>query len=105
MQADRPIGTMSAFITEDAGEKTATIVGVFVAKESRGSGIGGQLLHEVLQKLRQDYGDDLKIKLTVNTEQTAAVHLYEKFGFIITAEETVLLGDGKTHQKYVMKLV
>lgn len=95
-----PLGTMAAFIQEPT---TAYIVGVFVAHEARGRGIGSRLLSAVLGKLKQD--PTLKtVKLTVNREQTAAVRLYEKFGFVVTGEQSEKMGDGNVHTEYLMEL-
>ncbi|MFA6981729.1 MAG: GNAT family N-acetyltransferase, partial [Patescibacteria group bacterium] len=48
MDKGKPIGTMGAFVTENAGIKTAHVVGVFVANEARGKGVGTMLLGAVL---------------------------------------------------------
>ncbi len=94
---------MSAFIQE-SDPTIAHIVGVFVAREARGRGVGSSLLSAVLNQLKED--SSIKtVKLTVNQEQIPAIKLYEKFGFHITGEESGIMGDGNEHTGYWMERV
>ena len=100
----KPLGTASAYITEEEGVKVAHIVGVYVAKEARGKGIGSQLVTTVLGKIKAD--DEIKkVELSVNLDQTPAKRLYEKFGFKVVGEDTLKMGDGKEHTECKMELV
>lgn len=102
MEANKPVGTMGAYVSED--EPTiANIIGVFVASEARGKGVGAKLLNEVLSRIKQNVNIKT-VALTVNKEQLPAVSLYEKFGFEITGEEKNLMGDGQEHEEYRMVL-
>ena len=99
----QPVGTMSAYTTEEDGQQVAHIVGVYVAKEARGRGIGTLLLNKVLEKIKENKRV-VKVDLTVNKEQLAAVKLYKKFGFQITGEKVQKMGDGQEHIEYQMEL-
>lgn len=57
----------------------ATLNNIVVKKSCRGRGIGGELLESLI-----DLCGDLHMRtftLEVDTENTPAIHLYEKFGF------------------------
>lgn len=81
---------------------SAIIVGTYVSRFARGSGVATALLDAILQDLCARDGIDTAT-LTVNRAQTAAVALYEKFGFSISAETNELLGDGKHHATLQMQ--
>ncbi len=75
--------------------------GVFVVAEARGMGIGNSLMNSLLTLL----SDNPKVKqiyLDLNTNQTAAVRLYEKCGFKIVDEFEEQLGNDKKYPVYVM---
>lgn len=99
-----PLGTMGALISDEAGKRVATIIGVFVTRDARGKGIGTRLLRAVFEKIRQD-PTIRTFHLSVNKDQTPAVNLYKKFGFQVTGERIEKLGDGKEHVEYLMELV
>jgi ribosomal protein S18 acetylase RimI-like enzyme len=103
MENDIPLGTAGVFFVDEAREKVANIVGVFVAKEARGKNIGSLLIGAVLNKLRQEK-EIQKVRLSVNKDQEAAIGLYRKFGFEVVGEETGKLGDGQEHTEYLMEL-
>ena len=58
----------------------ANIFGVYVESEYRGRGIGKKLLDSVLEAIKENW-DIVKINLSVNVQQEAAIGLYEKCGF------------------------
>ncbi len=100
---DEPVGTVGAFVTEGATGDVATIVGMFVAKQHRGSGIGKALLGAVLEKLHQNK-TIVAVQLSVNSQQLAAVNLYGSLGFMIVGEKEAVMGDGNLHIELVMRL-
>jgi len=53
---------------------------VYVKQEYRGTGVGNLLLQEALNRIKRNKAI-IKVKLAVNSEQTAAKTLYEKHGF------------------------
>jgi len=53
---------------------------MYVSKEFRGHGIAGQLLEEIIKRVKT-ISDIEQINLTVITDNLRAKQLYEKFGF------------------------
>ncbi len=100
---NRPIGVISAYVSEEEGERIAHIISVFVLRQFRGRGIGKELFGATLEKIKQD-PDIKKVVLSVNKEQVPAVRMYRQFGFQITGEKPQLLGDGREHLEYEMEL-
>jgi len=98
----KAIGTMGAYISNEAEGKVANIVGVYVLSTSRGRGLGTKLFDFVLAKLKEDH-KLAKIALTVNKEQLYAVALYKKLGFKTVGEESTLMGDGVEHIELLME--
>ena len=66
----------------ESKEKTkhyGSVWGTYVLPESRGAGLGKALLEKLLGLLQ--------IKLSVESENTTAIRLYEKLGFVAYGEE------------------
>jgi ribosomal protein S18 acetylase RimI-like enzyme len=103
---DRPIG-MIAFAGEPR-RKTRHIVGiygVYVDRGYRGQGAGRKLLDGALAAIAER-PDVVKIKLTVNAEQTAAVKLYESCGFEAVGRlHKELNVDGRFYDELVMERI
>lgn len=95
------VGMMGAFQTDkDKQNQAANIYGVFVVHEARGKRISVMLMNKLL-----DFLKDQSIKtvnLSVNQDQLAAVTLYRKFGFDLTGQENMMLGDGIEHTELLM---
>jgi ribosomal protein S18 acetylase RimI-like enzyme len=83
-------------------EQTANITAVFVSKTERGHGVGTELMGALLEELRQDRSVQ-RLRLYVNVAQTAALHLYDHFGFLVVEPERARYGDGQYHDGYVME--
>ena len=83
-------------------EHRGSIWGMFVKPEMQGRGIGSELMKKTLEKAAQI--DQLqKINLDVNAENPAAIHLYEKMGFIsFGVDKNALLVDGKMYDVVMM---
>lgn len=95
------IGMSGAFQTdEDRKDNEVYIIAVYVVKKARGKGVSKLLLKSLLEELI-DAGVR-KVKLSVSSEQIAAVKLYENFGFKTIGKENVILGDGKYHKVLLM---
>ncbi|HME51088.1 MAG TPA: GNAT family N-acetyltransferase [Candidatus Lokiarchaeia archaeon] len=58
----------------------ANIFGVYVENEYRGQGIGKKLMEAVLDAIEEN-GNIVKINLSVNIQQKAAISLYKECGF------------------------
>jgi len=98
----KAIGTMGAYISNEAVGKVANIVGVYVIGDARGRGLGLKLFDFVIAKVKEDH-KLAKIALTVNKVQLHAVALYKKLGFKVVGEETTLMGDGKEYTELLME--
>lgn len=96
------IGIIGAYFRKDE-PRTACVVAVYVRPEFRNQGVASVLMWYLLQKLKKDPRAKT-VKLTVNVDQTRALELYKKFGFVITKKLTAILGDGKEHAEYEMIL-
>ena len=99
---DRLIGMVGAFIKDE--EDVAEIISLYVTKDARGKGVSKLLMSGLLHELEHNT-PVVKVKLSVNIEQLAAVRLYESFGFVVAGQENARLGDGKIHEEYIMERV
>ena len=96
----RLIGMVGALTADE--RHIANISAVFVAREARGLGIGTELMSALLSELRQERSIH-RLRLYVNASQTAAVHLYDRLGFLIVETDRATYGDGQEHDGYVME--
>ncbi len=97
---ERLVGMIGAFCNET--QETAIIVSVYVSKAERGKGIGKVLMEGILSEIGKKEGI-CKAALGVNREQTAAVELYRRFGFVVTGEREETQEDGKKRRGYIME--
>ena len=80
----------------------AYMVGVSIAQESRGQGIGGKLLQGSFNDLAK--ANITEVELTCDSNNIVAVKLYEsKFGFLVTESRLNEYGEGE--DRLVMKLL
>jgi ribosomal protein S18 acetylase RimI-like enzyme len=82
----KPVGIV-VFVFEK-GAKTkhiANLFSVYVEPFSRGQGIGKKLLEHALS-LISDNKEIVKVKLSVNPRQEAAVKLYGEMGFLVVGQ-------------------
>lgn len=94
------VGVVDYMLDWDRPQK-AYMVGVSVAKESRGQGIGAKLLKESLEALSKE--NIHEVELTVDPDNIGAVKLYEnKLGFLVTDFKHDEYG--KDEGRLVMKL-
>lgn len=78
-------------------------LGLYVHADYWGRGIGTALLGQALS-LADNWLNLHRIELDVYTDNPAAIHLYEKFGFVVegTRQQAIFGGDGRFHDEYVM---
>ncbi|MDD3647599.1 MAG: GNAT family N-acetyltransferase [Candidatus Dojkabacteria bacterium] len=93
------IASAGAYVPEDG---IAEIVGVYVTESARGLGLASILMQEVLSRIRRS-GEIQSVRLTVNEEQSAAVGLYRKLGFVTTGDKKETLG-GQDKVVLIMEL-
>jgi RimJ/RimL family protein N-acetyltransferase len=78
------------------------IWGVYVAPETRGRGVGAEILHHTLSYAATVLGTR-QVNLGVNTKNSAAVALYKKLGFVeYGLERDYLLVNGALQDEYQM---
>lgn len=65
-----------------AGNRHCAVLGISIGKGWRGAGVGSQLMAHAIQWARQG-GVLRRIELFVFVENEPAIHLYEKFDFMI----------------------
>jgi ribosomal protein S18 acetylase RimI-like enzyme len=95
----RLVGLAGAFTLNEPG--SAEIVQVYVSPGWRGRGIARALIEAILAVLAQK--GIRTATLTVNAGQSAAVALYQKLGFTITAQMEAVMGDGGRYPEYKME--
>jgi ribosomal protein S18 acetylase RimI-like enzyme len=83
---------------------TATIVGMYVAPEHAGRGIGARLLDACVEVARAEPSLEI-LYLTVTSTNSSAIRLYERTGFVAYGLEpgSMRLGD-RTFDKLMMAL-
>lgn len=69
-------------------------LGMAIVSAYRGQGVGGKLMHELIQQARID--GFASLSLSVDPSNEAAVHMYEKLGFVFC---------GVSGTSWTMKLV
>jgi ribosomal protein S18 acetylase RimI-like enzyme len=81
----------------------ATLVGVYVRKGERGTGIAANLLHAVTEHAR-DHGV-LQLELAVNAQNSAAIRFYQRHGFVEVGRiPNGFQGDGTENDELIMVL-
>ena len=78
----------------------AYVFAFYVRSDKKGTGIGGKFLHEILLLLKEDGFQT--VCLTVDVNNTAAIKLYEKLGFITKLTREAEYGEGE--DRYFMDL-
>jgi ribosomal protein S18 acetylase RimI-like enzyme len=81
--------------------RLATIISVYVTPPARGRGISRLLMEAILDRLKQ--AGFHKVQLGVMSDQAAAVHLYQSFGFVTVKTEHNRMGDGLQHEEVWME--
>lgn len=99
----RLVGMVGAFQSDDDRDHhRVTVVSTYVDPLVRGQGIGQRMLTVLLTQLAM-VRELTVARLAVNTEQRAAVSLYQAAGFHIVSNGAVTLGDGRLHSEVIME--
>ena len=94
----RIIGMMGAYRT---GEDEVHVIAVYVSPQWRGRGVSTALMTRLLEEIARDPAIRTAT-LGVTKGQDAALALYRRFGFEITGEKSVEMGDGQIHDQILM---
>ncbi|MBU2699705.1 ribosomal-protein-alanine N-acetyltransferase [Sporomusaceae bacterium BoRhaA] len=95
------IGVVQYMLDWDNPQK-AYMIGVSISQESRGQGVGAELLRDSFNALSKE--NIKEVELTVERNNIVAVKLYEsKFGFLSTDFRPNEYGEGE--DRLVMKLM
>ncbi len=89
----RLVGMIGAYIPQES-PSTAIVVSVYVPREERRKGISSRLMDAILEVLRAR-PELTTVRLGVNATQSAAIALYEKFGFVEVARAPDVTGEGR----------
>jgi ribosomal protein S18 acetylase RimI-like enzyme len=104
MVADQPVG-MLAYVKEEKAKvrHVVNLYSFFVKKEYRGQGIGRSLVRRAIDNIQKN-PRFLKIKLSVISEQKAAISLYKIMGFEIVGryKKEMFVGD-KYYDEIIME--
>lgn len=100
-QRGRLVGMIGAYRQEPPHEDTVWIISVYVTPSARGTGVSNRLMSAMLAEVA--FAGVKKAQLEVNVNQTAAVHLYQRFGFTVVNEESHLVGSGEYVPEYLME--
>ncbi len=100
----KPVGMIVFVVSPRAKTRhVADIFSVYVKPSQRGRGIGKLLLESALKEIAKD-PEVVKIKLTVNPEQKAAVGLYRGSGFVEVGRlRRELRVDGRYYDELMME--
>lgn len=100
LQAETPVGCVGGFRRTDG---VWVLNAVYVSPAFRGKGISKRLMQTVLENIQAE-PEATVIELTVNVERIPAVKLYQRYGFVIIQTlPDQKLGDGNTHDEYLMR--
>lgn len=104
LEDDRPVGMV--VVSYSARPKTrhvADIFGLYVSPSHRAKGIGTELIEEALRQILRNE-DIVKVKLTVNPEQKAALRIYRRAGFEVAGRmKKELEVEGKYFDELIME--
>lgn len=101
---NKPIG-MIVYVFESKlkTKHVANIFGVYVKKEYRGQDVGNKLIESAISSIKKNK-KIIKIKITVNPKQKAAMNLYKKYGFkTIGILKKELYIHGKFYDELIME--
>ncbi len=99
------VGMIGAYFHKSPETETVgNIWGVYVSEAYRGKGVAKKLMEKLLERLRAKGLHEAKLE--VNVEQSAALGLYQKMGFVIVEKlEKALVKNGKYYNEYRMRKI
>lgn len=99
-RGDQLVGMIGAYASDDPA--VVDVISMYVQPAHRGQGISKLLMSAILHTLSQ-YPQFERARLTVNPQQTAALKLYESFGFVTVGTERARMGDGNEYDERIME--
>jgi putative acetyltransferase len=98
----RVVGMIAIGVSQNPRMAHTAHLGMMVSPDYWGLGIGSRLMAAVLE-LADNWLNLKRVELEVHTDNPAAVHLYEKFGFEIEGTKRFhSFGDGRWTDTYLM---
>lgn len=82
LDIDGVVGGVAGIDLKDHTSSHVGIMAISLAKEFRGKGIGGLFLDKLIDEAKNNLSDMKLITLSVFAVNTAAIHLYQRFGFV-----------------------
>lgn len=96
------VGIITLWLESTINKQHVGSIGMMVAPAYWGRGIGSQLMQAVVD-LADEWLPIKRLELDVNTDNPAAVRLYQKYGFIIEGMHKLhAFGDGRMADSYFM---
>ncbi len=101
--SDRLTSMVGGYRSDDnIKNHSAEIWGAYVDKDSRGKGVGKNLMENMIGELKNNPEVEIAV-LEVSADQVPAQKLYESLGFEVKTTYPVKMGDGKEHQIFRME--
>lgn len=102
---DRIVGQLTLEGGKRRNVRHAAVLGITVAQEWRGQGVGHRLLEHAIRWARES-GIITRIELHVFARNERAVRLYEEFGFVVEGRRReAVIRDGEYLDDLVMSLL
>ena len=103
---DKLVGMVRAFRSQEIKIKhIATIYGVYVNPQFRFQRLGAKLLENFINKLKK-HPQIVKIKISVVTENSVALKLYQKLGFsTVGKDKKELFVNNRYYDEYRMEMI
>ncbi len=99
---DKVVGIGTLHQSQNPRARHSAGLGMMVHPDYWGLGIGTQIMEKLLD-LADNWFNLVRVDLEVNTDNPTAVHLYEKFGFVIEGTHKMhVFGDGRMADSHFM---
>lgn len=96
------VGTISLHVESNLRRRHVGAIGMMVHKDYQNKGIGTKLMEAALD-IADNWLKLLRVELTVFADNAAAIHLYEKFGFVTEGKNVMAaIRNGKYEDLYMM---
>lgn len=101
-QEGRILGHVSLFLSSKVRERHCAFLAIAIHPEAQGQGVGRRLMQVILQQA-DNWLNLMRIELDVHSDNTAAISLYQKYGFDVEGEKRfATFKDGQYHNLLLM---